>query len=134
MNGVANAMDGGAECVTEEDLKERYGLHFLRTGSDESMVFGDVEYLGMETILNETYQKPYSAHIWKVRFFRVENKDLEKPSLGLLQMKERVWRIFTKDANACELGRGGKIIRVVFRGRLPVKMIEESACYWRESQ
>lgn len=132
MKGVANAMDDG-EWLTDEDIKDRYGIRFMRTGSDESMVFEVIEYLGLETILNETLQRPYDAHIWKVKFYRVDNNDLKKPSLGLLQMKEGIWRKWTEGANPCELGRGSKLIKLIFRDRHPVKMIEESVAYWRES-
>jgi hypothetical protein len=75
----------------EKDLKEQYGVSFLRTPREEALIIDNASYLGMFPIIYQMRPGSYNAHIWIVDFHRVEGRDLERPIRGLLQIKVSTW-------------------------------------------
>jgi hypothetical protein len=75
----------------EEELKVKYGMTFLRTPRDETVITDSAKYLGIHRIRNTKYDGEYKAHLWKVFFLRANGIDFETPIKGLLEIRVRVW-------------------------------------------
>jgi hypothetical protein len=86
-----NHRDGIAWPFTEREIKDRFGVDFIRTPINEMLIVEVENYEGIFQILNERYGKTYEAHLWSVRFHRVGNKDQNTPIVGLLQIKTSTW-------------------------------------------
>jgi hypothetical protein len=89
--GGANRAALEGTVFTEESLKEKYNVDFIRTPEDETMVIDNPRYQGVFRIRNEKFNCVYEAHVWLVSFVRVCSLDLRMPKRGLLQIKERWW-------------------------------------------
>jgi len=74
---------------TEEELKEKLHVDFIRTPRNELIVLDNAEYKGRAKVKNEKYGYNYEAHIWLVDFLRVGDIEFEVPRKGLLQISTK---------------------------------------------
>ena len=74
---------------TEEELKVKLYVDFIRTPRDEIIVFDEPEYLGKAKVKNEKYGYNYEAHIWRGQFIRLDDIEYEEPKQGLLQIRTK---------------------------------------------
>ena len=74
---------------TEEELKAKLKVDFMRTPRDEIIVFDEPEYLGKAKVKNEKFGYNYEAHIWRGQFIRLDDIEYEEPMRGLLQIRTK---------------------------------------------
>ncbi len=77
---------------TENELKDRYGVEFIRTPHNERLVFENASYLDVHDIQNQKFGYGYLAHVWRVDFLAVGVLDFKQPMPGLLQITVKRWR------------------------------------------
>ena len=87
----ASTANSDENVYTEESLREEFDVDFIRTPLDEYMIFDNPTYLGLYTVQNSRYDYVYKAHIWLVRFIRVNSIDFATPMKGLLQIRKNRW-------------------------------------------
>jgi len=81
--------DGLMLPFTEEELKEKLGVDFIRTPRNDVVVLQNPQYQGKARIKNKKYHYNYEAHIWKVEFVAINDMEFELPKNGLLQIRSR---------------------------------------------
>lgn len=74
---------------TEEELKAKLKVDFIRTPRDEIIVFDEPEYLGRAKVKNEKFGYNYEAHIWRGQFIRLDDIEYDEPMQGLLQIRTK---------------------------------------------
>lgn len=82
---------------TEEELKYKLSVDFMRTPRSDVLVFQHPNYQGKTRIKNEKFGYNYEAHIWKVELLRFNDATYDEPKTALIQIRARNVRLWRMD-------------------------------------
>jgi len=84
--------DFARDIYSEEELKDRYSVDFVRTPCGERVEFWNPVYKGVALMFNPSIESLYRAHIWLVYFTLVDNRQYHSAMEGILQITVTRWR------------------------------------------
>ena len=82
-------VDGFTFSLTEEELKVKTDVDYIRTPRNELIILDNAQYKGRAKVKNEKYGYDYEAHLWLVDFIRVGDIVFHTPKKGLLQIRTK---------------------------------------------
>ena len=76
-----------------------YHVEYIRTPYEERLVLKNPKYLGRRLVWNMKHRKPIETELWVVDYVRVDERDLETPRTGILQIQSYRWQEAALDSN-----------------------------------